>query len=226
MQKQINQIRKNIDKIDKKIIDLLETRLNYVKQVATFKETNKNISYIKADREYNMVKSLQEYSNLIPKEIIFQIWRNIISFSLFSEHAFKIYVVGSQQDFNNSLLLIKNYFSDLPEIIYYNQDNLNHKKDILKPTNIIVGKINNNNYIEILLSHKFKIFAKLNNIEKQNYYSASLIPKESLVNKNHLFLTQDKHKNYIDKVVINNQELFITHSSDINKKDVFLGSYT
>ena len=226
MQKQINQIRENIDKIDKNIIDLLESRLNYVKQVANLKATNKNISYIKADREYDMVVKLQKYSSKIPKEIIFQIWRNIISFSLFSENSFKIYLIGSKNDFQNSLILVKNYFSYLPEIIHYDQNNLHHKQDILKPENIIVGKINDSNYIEMLLNHnKLKIFTKLNKERNNDYYAASTIPKEHLVTKNQLFLTREKNKDSFDKVITNNQSLFICKSSQIIEEGTFLGSY-
>jgi chorismate mutase len=226
MQKQINKIRIKIDKIDRQIIDLLETRLSYVNEVAQFKSQNNKISYIKADREYDMMVDLQKYSNRIPKEIIFQIWRNIISFSLFSEKKFQIYFTASKQEIDYATLLINNYFSYLPEVIHQQILINDSKATNILLNNVIVGSIEDQHFVEMLINYPdLNIFAKLGNKRAKVYYAAALIPEQYLVKENYLMLSEVSQQASLTKVFLFGKYHFINVHKDKSYSNTCLGTY-
>ena len=78
MHKDLTKIRNNIDKIDKKIISLLEKRLDEVSKVSKLKHLEPDICFIKNTREVDMIKNLINITDKIPPITIFQIWRSKI----------------------------------------------------------------------------------------------------------------------------------------------------
>lgn len=88
----LSQFRKQIDKIDDKIISLLQERMEIVKQVGKYKSQNSPTqNFIRAGREAAMLRDLtKKANNSFPPAAIATIWRMIISTSLCTEQEMSI----------------------------------------------------------------------------------------------------------------------------------------
>lgn len=106
-------LRKEIDEIDDKILNLLKDRFDVVNRVKDLKDGEKDKFYIKSAREADMIRDLIKKSeDKLPKILIMNIWRKIISFSNCFEQNLKI------------ALHNPNKISDLKHILacYYNNE--------------------------------------------------------------------------------------------------------
>jgi chorismate mutase len=88
----LSQFRKQIDKIDDKIISLLKDRMEIVKQVGKHKSQNSPTqNFIRAGREADMLRDLtKKADSSFPPAAIATIWRMIISTSLCTEQEMSI----------------------------------------------------------------------------------------------------------------------------------------
>ncbi len=87
----LSNLRKEIDDIDIKILDLLKDRFGVVENVKKLKDNENDDFYIKSAREADMIRNLINKSgDKLPKSLIVDIWRKIISFSNCSEQELKI----------------------------------------------------------------------------------------------------------------------------------------
>jgi chorismate mutase len=99
----LSNLRKEIDRVDNEIIQLLRQRTEYVKKVGEFKasKTPEHISFIRSGREATMLRHLTEQlEDTFPKAAIATIWRMIISTSLNLEKPMSIasyYEAGQEQ---------------------------------------------------------------------------------------------------------------------------------
>lgn len=84
--KNINDIREQIDSLDKQIISLLGTRFQYVKEIVKYKEKTEE-SIVAADRRQAVLEQRRTWAadqNLNP-EIIEQMYKNLIQYFIDEE---------------------------------------------------------------------------------------------------------------------------------------------
>jgi chorismate mutase len=121
--KELLEYRSQIDKIDLKLIDLLNQRMSIVKQVGAHKKAVKDRFFIRSNREADMIKNLlSKVSEDIPKPIIVSIWRKIITCANIIEQDIRIGIHNPKKSlyFHS---LIREYYSDLISIIDYSSSN-------------------------------------------------------------------------------------------------------
>ena len=89
MNSMLEKLRKQIDEIDEKLINIFAKRANIVQQVKNIKEhsTDAFQLYIKPEREFNILKKVTQQAEdfSYKKEFLFNTWRGIISASNFIE---------------------------------------------------------------------------------------------------------------------------------------------
>jgi|GEM_PF-2823817 len=163
MKEKLQKIRESIDSVDNKIIELLEERMGYVKQVAELKADNPNISYIRADREVDMLKKLLDIESNLPPQIIIQIWRLIISMSLQEERSFSIIANCEEAKQEYLKRLVREYFSSLTNVEFVS--------DFTKPEliqDLIACQSADAKQYEFLLRNKgYKIFTRLPDLNNE-----------------------------------------------------------
>ena len=157
MKEKLQKIRSSIDEIDRNIISLLEERMSFVAEVAELKHANPNISYIRADREAQMLRDLLKSNQKLPKQIIIQIWRLIISMSLQQECSFTIFAHCKEPQKEYVKRLVREYFSALTGLEYTEQIKLPESAQSL-----LACLYGDEEQYKFLLEHKeYKIFSRL-----------------------------------------------------------------
>ncbi len=110
--------RKKIDKIDYKILELLQKRMLIIKQVGELKSLHRQKFFIRSNREADMIKNLivkmQDNRKKLslpefPVEAIIDIWRKIISSANIAEQEVKIAIYNPSK-INDYRLLINQYY--------------------------------------------------------------------------------------------------------------------
>ena len=77
--KDLNEVRENIDRIDKQIVKLIGERSNFVKQAANFKrDSNEVKAHQRVEMVIIKVRKLAEEYNVSP-DIVEDIYRNMIN---------------------------------------------------------------------------------------------------------------------------------------------------
>lgn len=75
----LEKVRENIDRIDKKIIELIAERSNYVVQAANFKNTSEEVKALQRVEEIiNKVRALANFHGVNP-DIVESIYRQMIN---------------------------------------------------------------------------------------------------------------------------------------------------
>lgn len=143
----INKLREEIDKIDKKIIELILSRMDIVHQVGLKKSKDNSRIYV-PEREIAIYKKLSDFSGLSPKEIQ-GFYTEIISFCRKFEGILSVGI-----DHNPLALLgIKKIFGEYVNPILINkleELNLDYTKYILVPlSKDIINFIEKNNWFLI-----------------------------------------------------------------------------
>lgn len=100
IQENLSNFRAQIDAIDDKIIQLLQDRLEIVKQVGKHKaQTSATSSFIRAGREASMLRNLtKKMDGKFPPAAIGTMWRMIISTSLCTEQDMSISAYVAEND--------------------------------------------------------------------------------------------------------------------------------
>lgn len=117
MSKTIEELRRQIDTTDKRILDLLEERAEYVSRIGEAKK-KKNLPVILPEREINLIRKLLEsHDGRFPKESIVRIWREIIGAVISLQKSIKV-AVTVNEDRNGIALwdLAKDYLSSSTEL--------------------------------------------------------------------------------------------------------------
>ena len=121
--KNLQEYREQIDAIDKKIIELLQSRLKIVRQVGALKHNYQNKFYIHSNRESDMIKNLIKYAdNQIPTAAIISIWRKIISTANIIEQNLKI-ALHNPKNINEYYALVRDYYNNEIPIINFDSAN-------------------------------------------------------------------------------------------------------
>ena len=83
MDKKLNELREEINPIDKKIVDLIAKRISLVKEIAEIKKKN-NLEIIDKNREIEIIKEKQELARElnISQDLINRIFEEIIKNSV------------------------------------------------------------------------------------------------------------------------------------------------
>ena len=114
--KELLGFRREIDKIDLKILKLLEERMEIVKEVGKFKNKTKHQFFIKSAREADMMNKLvKKSSNNIFNETIIAIWRKIITNANLLEQEIKIALCNPEEN-NDYIYVLREYFNNLVPI--------------------------------------------------------------------------------------------------------------
>lgn len=164
MKEKLDKVRHQIDIIDYKIIALLESRISLVQQVAQIKSANNELSYIKPNREAEMMRKLIKHSEKIPAQVVISMWRLIISFSLQHEKEFRANYYG--QDKEKVTRLIREYFSTLTKV-----NNVEKLDDNFNDEDLLIFANKEKDMFEFLLKNQeYKIFANLPDIKEGHTY--------------------------------------------------------
>ncbi len=248
MLEELNKIRKEIDKIDDKLLALLQERLGHVNQVAKVKAANQSeFSFIKPDREADMMRSLAARGGELPRAFILQMWRLMIAMSLQKEKNFKIHALRASEKL---IAEVVGYYSLYTEIIWYD-DNQEMLTQIIKnPDDVLVLDIKTELNQKFLLDNQdYKVFSYPNIFTGEltmqdipdNFLVARILPNSLklekiivAIAKDQLALLQNKHINIAElthvgadwQIILLDEQGFSelkTAADDI--KYVLLGSY-
>lgn len=115
----LSEFRREIDKIDNQIIDLLKERMKIVAQVGEYKRSCNEHFLIKSSREADMVKDLVIKSDgAFPKSTIVSIWRKIITSANMIEQEIKI-ALHNPTKIADYEYLVKEYYGDFVTIYFH-----------------------------------------------------------------------------------------------------------
>ncbi|MGC8764894.1 MAG: prephenate dehydratase [Brevinematia bacterium] len=99
MAEEISKIRKEIDQIDRKIVELLDQRAEFVKKIGEYKKQN-NIPIYQPDREREVKELVLATSkNIFPKEALLQIFTEIVSAARSLEEPITVGYLGPEGTF-------------------------------------------------------------------------------------------------------------------------------
>ncbi|MFT6077810.1 MAG: chorismate mutase [Myxococcota bacterium] len=111
-QDRLLQLRSQIDKIDDSLIELLNQRINIVKEVGEYKQSINESFFVKSAREADMIKDLLLKSDpSIPKSTIVTIWRKIIASANSLEQDLHIEIFNPTQIVDYQYL-VREYYGD------------------------------------------------------------------------------------------------------------------
>lgn len=97
----IEKHRKNIDQIDKEIIELLGKRADFVKEIGKFKK-DQNIPFYKPEREAEIFNKIDEFKDSkFPKKALKAIYREIISASRQLEYPISVAYLGPEASYTH-----------------------------------------------------------------------------------------------------------------------------
>jgi chorismate mutase len=89
--KNLQELRNEIDEIDQEIINLINRRMSIIPKVSEVKKNNNEKFFIKSSREADMIKNLiKKVENNSLKLAIINIWRKIITTANNCEQKLKI----------------------------------------------------------------------------------------------------------------------------------------
>ncbi len=212
-QKNLNEFRADIDKIDQKILNLLQERMQIVRNVAKFKEKNNEKFFIKSAREANMVKDLikqsQSFSTDFSPCAIIKIWRAIITSANLLEQPIKA-LIFNPKNIADFKYLVKSYYLDvLPIVEFENINNLDKNLEKNQAQIVIFPALDfAQNWWLNLANNKFglKIFAKIPFLKDENsnhqlFLSAIKQPEES--GSDNSLLVIEINKNFNENHLIN-----------------------
>lgn len=223
-------LRHRIDNIDNQIISLLAQRMDVVDEVAALKRANNEGIFIKSNREADMIKDIvSKLENRYPKSHIVAIWRKIIAAANLHEQKVRIGLLNPQ-NIPDYRYLINEYYSRDFAIDSYNDYSMlisNLESNKINIAILPIPKISiQDNWWQLLINSKIKIFAKLpfvkdknNNHElfclaikdvKPSYSDRTILYLESLSSIN-----QETIKRILKDNKINSPFLLTQYSNDI-----------
>ena len=106
----INELRDNIDRVDRQIVKLINERFEYVKGVGKWKENNKSAIYV-PEREKSLLEKLDkinaEIGGALKEETLHAIYREIMSGAIALEHPVQVGYLGPEATFTQQAALAK-----------------------------------------------------------------------------------------------------------------------
>ncbi|MSP33873.1 MAG: hypothetical protein EXR06_03095 [Rickettsiales bacterium] len=122
-QTSLSQCRREIDTLDSKILALFEERMKIVAKVRKIKQENGELFFIKSAREADMIKDLIAKADpILPKSMIINIWRKIITSSNMLEQTLCI-AIHNPNKLSDYTYLVREYYSDFVPLITHDSVN-------------------------------------------------------------------------------------------------------
>lgn len=116
---QLLQLRSKIDNIDNNLINLLNQRMEVIREVGVYKKSINENFFIKSAREVDMIKHLlTKADQSIPKSTIVSIWRKIITSANVLEQKLNI-AVHNPDKIIDYQYLIREYYGDFVPLIFH-----------------------------------------------------------------------------------------------------------
>lgn len=181
--KELEEFRIKIDKIDYQILKLLETRMEIVKEVGDFKSKKNDKFFIKSAREADMINNLitKASKNIFP-ETILGIWRKIITNANLLEQKIKI-ALHNPKKTNDYIHPLREYYNDLVPInnfenvsnIIHSLQKKEHQIAAFSLPKYLDHPDNNNWWIYFSANNDIKIFAKTSFAKKNCHESVDLV---------------------------------------------------
>lgn len=113
MTRTINDIRKDIDKVDQEIHDLLIQRAELALEVGDYKREN-DLPMIQPDREAAKIRSvLSHHKGDLPQNLIIRIWREMIGAASVLQTKMKVAVVAPEQKAQEHRDMARDYFGSV-----------------------------------------------------------------------------------------------------------------
>lgn len=188
MHENLKSLREEIDNIDQEILQLLEERQKVVHRVGKYKSANKEICFIKPDREDQMLKILCEKQQSLPRKLIVKIWRAIISASLITEKNFTI-LSCTKNLFKEGLPIVSAYFADQVKIKSFPSFEELSTAFSYHPESIIAVSTEQKDILfELLENSNNKIFASFELHEGKKIFLIAQIKEENLANGQNFYL--------------------------------------
>lgn len=206
---QLLKYRTEIDTIDQEIIDLLDKRIEIVKNVGKYKASKQDKFFIKSAREADMIRNLiKKTDQKIHKATIFLIWRKIITYANILEQNITIGLLNSENDPHHQHY-IKEYYNDFIDIKNYDNNNnliLDINKNKIQLA--IFPAKNKSWWIDLAQQdNKFNIFAKIpfikhkeNNKDSELFIAAIKEPEKSYNDKTLLIIISENKAIEIEEI--------------------------
>ncbi len=113
------QLRSRIDEIDNNLINLLNQRMEIIREVAAYKNSIKENFFIKSSREADMIKALLiKADSSIPKSAIVNIWRKIITSANVFEQKLTI-AIHNPDKIVDYQYLVREYYGDFVPLVFH-----------------------------------------------------------------------------------------------------------
>lgn len=212
--KKIEDLRAEIDSIDKEIIQLIINRMNVVKEVGEVKKNTKGRVYV-PERENEIFFKLSEKNQVSPQEVK-NIYTEIISFCRKFENILDIGITEEK----NSLLALKNILGTYTNPIFCNST------EELKDFNYIILPFSKN-LLNLVENYSYKII-NFSEINKEKFF---LISKEenTLTMKNFYsyYISSEPIEIFsVENIKIDEKKYFIISENKIisNENIKFIGS--
>lgn len=103
----LEELRKKIDKVDSKLIELLNERAQIVIEVGKFKSKNAGPIYSPAREKEILNKITKANKGPLPDKTLQAIWRELMSGSFFLERALRIAYLGPRGSFSHTAAMLK-----------------------------------------------------------------------------------------------------------------------
>jgi chorismate mutase len=139
--KNLQELRNEIDEIDTQIIKLIKRRMSIIPKVGEIKRNNGEKFFIKSSREIDMIKNLvKQVDGNFLKLTIANIWRNLITLANMEEQALKI-GIHNPDGINDYEYLVREYFSQ--QVLITNFDSATNLIAEMQKSAIITGSPEN-----------------------------------------------------------------------------------
>jgi len=161
----LRKIRKKIDLLDKKIVDILSQRVNLALEVARIKK-KENKSFYSPDREFHILKRLEKINpGVIPLEYLQDLFSQIMSLSFALSGNFKVAYLGPVATFTH-LAAIKKFGKNTEFIpcigideVFFNVSKQKAKYGVVPVENSIEGAVNYT--LDMFVDSDLKICAEI-----------------------------------------------------------------
>lgn len=103
----LTELRNNIDRIDRNVVELLNERFELVKEVGKWKHSNSHAIYV-PEREKALLDKLESINEgPLPDQTLKAVYREIMSGAIALEHPVKVAYLGPENTFSNQAALLK-----------------------------------------------------------------------------------------------------------------------
>ena len=167
MARRLKQIRESIDKIDKKIIDLLNDRAKLAQNIKVEKEKLGDESIFKPEREAQILRKINSLNNgPLSEKHLYIVFREIMSACLSLETQLKVGCLGPEMSYSNLALIryfgssVKTSFESSIKEIFDAVETNNYHYGIVPIENSSQGSIKET--LDNLISSKLSICGEVN----------------------------------------------------------------